>query len=289
MIKNILLLITTIIIVNSCSIIKPKIKVMTHNVRLSGFGIDDFDDGINAWDNRKEAMVRFLNNEKLDIFGNQETLPDQIDYLKANLPDYEVVGVGRDDGKLKGEQCNIFYKKDRFNLLDSGTFWLSTTPEIVASVGWDADITRVASYVRLEDKISKKKILVFNTHFDHIGVVARQESVKLLAKKSLEISGEKNSDAVIIMGDLNFERSDKVAYDVISNLYSDAKIVSKTKPIGENYTYNGWGLDPSSLKEIDYIFVNNKVKVNSYEQRLLKEGEQYISDHNAVISELTLL
>jgi endonuclease/exonuclease/phosphatase family metal-dependent hydrolase len=261
------------------------IKVMTFNVRNSKDSTKELD-GKNNWPARQNKMISFIKGENLDIFGTQEAFYDQIQFFEKELPEFESVGVGRDDGKTKGEHANIYYRKDKYKFIDGGTFWLSETPEKVASVGWDADLTRIATWVRLEDKKTGKKILVFNSHFDHIGMTAQEKSAELLAKKSIEITGG-NNDAVIVMGDLNFERSNTRSYWAFRRNYNDCKMVSEAEPKGVNYTYNGFWKSP--VEEIDYIFINNKMKALEYGQFPLIVDGIYLSDHNAVIATLELL
>jgi len=260
-------------------------NVMSFNIRNSKDSVDgSVYDGNNTWANRKEIVTSIFSEQNIDIAGLQEAFNDQIIYLARNLSNYGWVGVGRDDGKTKGEAVPIFYRADKYVKLGGGTFWLSETPEVVASVGWDADLTRITSWVRLEDKESGKRVLVFNAHFDHIGKVARQQSAKLLSKKAKEIIGDDN-DAVIVLGDLNFERSDVASYEALTSLFNDARTTTK-KPFeaidGKEYTYHGYFKEPT--EDIDYIFVNDKLRVNTFKYvNVIKDGV-YSSDHLSVIS-----
>jgi endonuclease/exonuclease/phosphatase family metal-dependent hydrolase len=261
------------------------VNIMSFNIRNSKDSTPKID-GKHNWPARKNKIISLIKEESFDIFGIQEAFYDQVMFLDKELPGYGWVGVGRDDGQKIGEHSNIYYKKDRFSYIAGGTFWLSETPEKVASVGWDAELTRIATWVRLEEKKTGKRVLVFNTHFDHIGMLAQEESAKLLADKSKEFT-DSEKEAVIIMGDLNFERTNKRSYNAFKDNYRDAKVITATTAKGENFTYNGFGKNP--VEEIDYIFVNNKIKVNSYGQfKMIKDGI-YLSDHGPVISEIKLL
>ena len=155
---------------------KP-INAMSFNIRY-----DNPEDGAQNWHHRKENVVRMLNFYDLDIIGMQEVLVSQLNYLKDNLKDYQAIGVGREDGKEKGEFAPVFFRKDRFKELKSGTFWLSETPEKV-SKGWDAALERIATWIVLKDKTTGKDFIFMNTHFDHRGKQARIESAKLLKTK----------------------------------------------------------------------------------------------------------
>ena len=139
------------------------LKVISYNIRYN-----NLNDGINKWDNRKETVFNFLNNEYPDFIGMQEVLENQLDELLINLNDYSFIGIGREDGKNRGEFSPIFYLKDSYNLIKTSTFWLSKTPEKV-SVGWDAALERICTYGYFESKKTKRRFWVFNTHFDHLG------------------------------------------------------------------------------------------------------------------------
>jgi len=282
--KKIILILSLLVSIFSVSFGEP-VNIMSFNIRNSKDSTPEID-GKHNWPARKNKIISLIKEENFDIFGIQEAFYDQVMFLDKQLPGYGWVGVGRDDGQKIGEHSNIYYKKDRFSYIAGGTFWLSETPEKVASVGWDAELTRIATWARLEEKKTGKRVLVFNTHFDHIGMLAQEESAKLLAAKSKEFT-DSEKEAVIIMGDLNFERTNKRSYNAFKENYRDAKVITATAAKGENFTYNGFGKNP--VEEIDYVFVNNKIKVNSYGQfKMIKDGI-YLSDHGPVISEIKLL
>ena len=152
---------------------------MTYNIRF-----DNPDDGDNRWDKRKEFLADQIRSQEPDVLGIQEGLLHQVAFLAESLPDYEYVGVGRDDGKKKGE----FYNSRKLRLTDSGTFWLSETPSKV-SVGWDAALPRICTWARFLPAAGGKSLVVFNTHFDHKGAKARYESARLILRKIAEITG----------------------------------------------------------------------------------------------------
>ena len=139
-------------------------RVMTYNIRL-----DTPRDGINQWRLRKDRVADLIRYHRADLLGVQEALPNQMVDLKTALPGFNWYGAGRDDGKEQGEFSAIFYRSDRFQLLDKGTFWLSEAPETPGSKGWDADVTRVCSWVKLRDRWTFQTLYHFNTHFDHVG------------------------------------------------------------------------------------------------------------------------
>ncbi|MGF1682245.1 endonuclease/exonuclease/phosphatase family protein [Photobacterium minamisatsumaniensis] len=272
-------------------VLAENFNVMSFNIRNSKDSVVGSEyDGNNTWDNRKGIVVSIFDKQDIDIAGLQEAYNDQIMYLARQLPDYGWVGVGRDDGNAKGEAVPIFYRNDKYVKLGGGTFWLSETPEMVASVGWDADLTRITSWVRLEEKETGKRVLVFNAHFDHIGKVARQQSAQLLSEKAKDIIGDGN-DAVIVLGDLNFERSDEASYHALTALFNDARESSKAPFAGVNgikgqaYTYHGYDKEPK--EDIDYIFVNGKLSVNTFEYLNVIQDGIYSSDHLSVLSNLS--
>ena len=176
-----------------------EVRVMTYNIRF-----DNPADGVNAWPNRKTKVFDLLKEYDPDILGIQEALEHQIKDIITALPDYDFIGVGRDDGKTKGEYSAILFKKSKFTVSAPNTFWLSETPTVPGSKNWDAAITRVATWARFKASGSKKEFYVLNTHFDHIGKEARKKSAELIRKKASELKGA----PVIITGDFNCTRQD---------------------------------------------------------------------------------
>lgn len=152
----------------SCGLVKQQasapepVNVMSFNIRY-----DNPEDSLDNWRYRKDRVANAIHFYDVDILGTQEVLHNQLEDLKLRLPEYGVVGVGREDGKEKGEYSALWYKKDRFNVLDSGYFWLSETPEVAGSKGWDGACERIASWVKLQDKVSDKEYFALNTHLDH--------------------------------------------------------------------------------------------------------------------------
>lgn len=173
------------------------IRVMSFNIRYG-----TANDGENHWDKRKEFLTETIKKFAPDLLGTQETLGFQRDYLAEKLSGYGVEGVGRDDGKEKGEMMALYYRKDRFEKVDGGHFWLSETPEKIGSKSWDSSLPRMVTWVKLKDlkKPDAKPILFFNTHFDHRGPKARLESAKLIRKRIEEMASEHR---VILTGDFN--------------------------------------------------------------------------------------
>ncbi|MFQ5601499.1 MAG: endonuclease/exonuclease/phosphatase family protein, partial [Candidatus Krumholzibacteriia bacterium] len=171
-------------------------RVMSFNIRYG-----TANDGPNAWDHRKELLLGAITRDRPDLLGVQECLLFQAEFLQEHLPGYDFVGAGRDDGRAAGEMCAIFFRRDRFEKLDEGHFWLSETPEVPGSKSWDSALPRVASWVKLGTRDdSLTTIHLFNTHFDHAGEKARLESAKLLRRRVSKLC---RGAPAIICGDFN--------------------------------------------------------------------------------------
>lgn len=222
--------------------------------------------------------------------GLQEALPDQVDDLAARLPDFAWVGVGRDDGARKGEFAAIFYRRARLTLLDKGTFWLSETPAVPGSLGWDARCIRITTWAKFRDTATDAVFFFYNTHFDHIGEVARKESVRLVLVDAL---ARTDAAPVIVVGDLNCDE-DAAAYrlltdgaeDIPFHLW-DAKTQSATPHHGPSATFHAFSGVLRS--RIDYIFVSDCVHVLRHVTLAdYWDGGRYPSDHMPVIADVTL-
>ena len=253
-----------------------EIKVISYNIRYN-----NPNDGKDIWENRRSSVVEFIKNEKPDLLGLQEVTLSQLNYLNLNLLEYSYIGVGRDDGKTKGEYSPVYYKKSLFHLIKSDTFWLSNSPDYV-SVGWDASMERICTYGLLKHKDSNKKIWIFNTHYDHIGRIARNNSSKLIIEKISELTDD--NDFVILTGDFN-DLPDSKPIKTITDQLDDTN--SSLSPNEVSYkTFNGFKLNPESNNRIDYIFQNN-FKLISSGHHLLKTAEnRWVSDHNPVYANL---
>jgi endonuclease/exonuclease/phosphatase family metal-dependent hydrolase len=254
------------------------VKVMSYNIKY-----DNVNDTVNNWNDRKVAMVGLLQKHHPEFIGMQEVLYRQLNYLNESLVDYKYIGVGRDDGKQKGEFSPILYNTKNYTLLTSKTFWLSKSPDKI-SVGWDAAMERICSYGLFQHKISKMKIWVFNTHFDHIGVKARKNSAKLILKKIKQLNVDKLP--LVLMGDLNLIPEEKPIH-LIQKKMDDGQYISKTPMEGPQGTFNGFDIDDPMKRRIDYIFTTG-FKVDSYlhiDERL-KTGK-HISDHLPVLTTIS--
>jgi endonuclease/exonuclease/phosphatase family metal-dependent hydrolase len=254
------------------------IKLITYNIRY-----DSKQDTDNPWKRRKVQIVRQIVFYEPDVFGIQEGLKHQVEYLDDQLESFDYVGVGRDDGKNEGEYSAVYYNHNLFAKLDNGTFWLSETPN-KPSVGWDAALERICTWVLLEHKKTGRKLRVFNTHFDHVGEKARLNSAKLIVRKMKEIS--KKGESMVLMGDLNARPDDK-PIEVIDENLRDTKLVSKTEPFGPEGTYTGFDYNKPAQRRIDYIFVKDS-EVLKYGVLNDPVNLHFPSDHFPVFAEIRL-
>ena len=248
--------------------------IVSYNIRY-----DNNWDIENSWEIRRSNIIQMLIKYSPSILGIQEGLLTQVQYIDSSLINYDYVGVGRDDGKNKGEFCAIYFDTTRYVLLKNSTFWLSETPDTI-SVGWDAALERICTYGLFKDRITKKEFWVFNTHFDHMGSIAREKSSGLILKRIKKIN--RQSLPVILMGDFNSIPNSPPVKEIVTEL-SDALQISTEKLHGPRGTFNGFNEDLPIEKRIDYIFTK-KLKVLSYRHindRL--ENNRHISDHLPVM------
>ncbi len=248
-----------------------ELNVMTFNVRY-----DNPEDGRNNWKFRKERVAEVIRDNRIDAFGTQEVLINQYNDLKGLLPEYASVGVGREDGKEQGEFNAVFFRRDRFTLLDSGSFWLSETPEVAGSRGWDAACERLATWAVLKEK-GGTELLFINTHLDHMGRVARREGVTLLIERIGKLAAGR---PVVLTGDFNAEPGSSVVGHVLAcGIFNDSKAVAATKA-GPDWSFADYGSIPDGERPlIDYIFVSKGVGVSHYEVLPDHNEEGFVSDH----------
>ncbi|WP_206073546.1 endonuclease/exonuclease/phosphatase family protein [Maribacter sp. 4G9] len=262
---------------------KKVINAMSFNIRY-----DNPEDGPQNWHYRKNNVVRMINFYDLDVIGMQEVLVGQLNFLKENLSQYETIGVGREDGATKGEYAPIFYRKNRFKVIKSGTFWLSETPNEV-SKGWDADLERIATWAIFTDKKTQRKFIFMNTHFDHRGDVARIESAKLLKQKAIEMGGDLS---LILTGDFNLTPVSEGIQTLLEpvdkiNLQNTSTLADLS--YGPEWTTCGFDNRPFvERKVIDYIFVRKVAKVHRYAVFAEMLNNLYLSDHCPVFAQIEL-
>lgn len=259
---------------------KTVLNVMSFNIRYN-----NPDDGINIWDNRKDMVADVFKEYKIDIAGLQEVTKVQLDDLTVRLGDYAHIGVGRNDGIAEGEYCPIFFDKSELTLLDQGTQWLSETPEIIGSKGWDAALPRIFTWGKFENNANGEVFYYINTHFDHRGELARLNSSKLLMSKVVEITDGKF--ATVITGDFNYTKESE-GYKIMTSTeneltFSDTKEITQTPFTGRPHSSNGFR-EREVSRIIDYVFVKEGVKVMTYDILAIQKDSVYVSDHYPVIS-----
>lgn len=276
--KYILLVFVLIVIVKS-GFGQTALKVMTFNVRYDEALFHKGEPSLTDWANRKLLQVKIINTHQPDVIGMQEPHFHQVKYLAEQLPAYKWFGVGRADGKEKGEFNPIFYRKDKLTFIQSGTFWLSETPEKV-SRSWDSGYDRICTWVLFENKKSKVRFYVYNTHFDSKGKNARVISAKLINDK-LKTTDEKTP--VFVLGDFNFLPESIPYKEISSKTLTDSRTISELEPVGPEGTFNSFRYGATHKHRIDFIFVNEKVKVKRYEVINYSKDGVYPSDHFPVL------
>ncbi len=262
---------------------KAAVRVMSFNIRYG-----TAQDGENHWEKRKEFVVSTIRAFAPDVLGTQETMGFQREYLSSSLPEYESVGVGRDDGEKRGEMMVVYFRRDRFEKLDEGHLWLSETPDVAGSKSWDSALPRMATWVKLRDQQADgRELYFFNTHFDHKGEVARQESASLLRRSMIEIAGRV---PLVVTGDFNSAEA-SIPYQNFFQSDSDLHLVDTYRkvvpePVPNEQTAGDFNAVKSGKRRIDWIgctadFVVLKAEID----RTSREGRTP-SDHfpvNAVL------
>ncbi|MCH4551433.1 endonuclease/exonuclease/phosphatase family protein [Aestuariibaculum lutulentum] len=228
--------------------IQAQTTVMSFNIRY-----DNANDKANWWEYRKTEVAKLIDYYHPDFLGIQEGLHHQVTFIKDHMTNYDFIGVGRDDGKTKGEYSALFYDSSKYDVLKQDTFWLSETPEQI-SVGWDASMERICTYGLFKNRNTGEVIYIFNTHFDHIGPKAQEESSKLILKtiEQLGITKEK----LVVMGDLNSEPKSPPIQTLKTKLNDGLETTSSPfyGPLG---TFNNFDPMAELNKRIDYIFTKN--------------------------------
>ena len=255
-----------------------QMNVATFNIRMKTDG-----DVGNLWQDRYTHLTDLIKFHQFEIFGVQEAFKEQLNDMSAKLPNFKYIGVGRDDGADKGEHSSIFYDTRRFEVGESGTFWLSATDTKTPNKGWDAALPRICTWGIFKDKKNGKKFIFMNTHFDHVGVEARKESAKLILTKAKELA--KNLP-LILTGDFNIDENNEAYFTlsksgVVEDTYDLAEIVYEP-----NSSFNSWGKSIKEKGRIDHIFITKPFKVHKYGILTDTYMGKFPSDHFPVYVEL---
>ena len=254
---------------------QKELKVMSYNIRM---GIAK--DGTNSWEFRCPATIAMLNAQKPDVFGVQEAFEFQIRFIEEYCRDYKSVGVGRDDGKKKGEYMSIFWNKKTVSLLQWGTFWLSETPD-KPSKGWDAHCRRTATWALMKDKKTGKKFYFVNTHLDHKGKEAQKNGLKLIVDRIESINPQ--GYPMILTGDFNIKPNNPALVDLDARMLSARKIAADTD---SHNTFNGWSVKPTD-SVIDYIYISGFSSCPQYKTVTEKYAERpFVSDHYPIFAKV---
>ena len=250
-----------------------QISVMSYNIRYHNPNDKD-----NWWEYRKRDVTELIEKYHPDFLGIQEGLYKQVQYILTGTSDYNYIGVGRDDGETNGEYVALYYDTTKYELLHQETFWLSVTPEKV-SIGWDASMERICTYGHFRNKKTTEEIYVFNAHYDHLGVIARNKSSELIIKKIKDLNIDKTP--IVVLGDLNSEpqsRPIKTLNDYLKDSRTCAQLVE-----GPEGTFNGFKKDWDTSKRIDYVFVKNlEIDLNKHIDDKRENG-LWVSDHLPVL------
>lgn len=257
-----------------------ELKVMSFNIR-----IDTKADGPNQWSNRRDSAANMIRFYDIDIFGAQEVFANQMTDLQERLPEYGSIGIGLEDGKSKGQHDPIFWKKERFELLDHGFFWFAEDINAIGQRAWDAASPRMGSWAILKDKISKRKLFFMNVHIDHIGQVARRESAKLILDRLGALAGDL---PVIVTGDFNAEPDSEPIRILLDP--ANPEHLTHTRSVapvryGPEWSYHNYGRLAKNMW-LDYIFVRGGLETLRHGCLAEKLDDLYISDHCPVMAGL---
>ncbi|MBL7847939.1 MAG: endonuclease/exonuclease/phosphatase family protein [Cyclobacteriaceae bacterium] len=254
------------------------IRIMSYNIRF-----DNPADGLNSWGNRREFLAGQVQSADPDVLAIQESLPNQVEFLSTKLNGYGHAGQGRDEGG-QGESTTIFFRQSRFDLKEVNQFWLSESPDQL-SRGWDAAIRRICTYVLLFDKQLNRSILIFNTHFDHIGHQARIKSAELILRKIKESNAQ--GLPVILTGDFN-ATPDSAPIQLLQKEMSDCRLIATSKSMAAQGSFNAFDTAKPATQLIDHIFVTSGVTVATYAVLVATQDGKYPSDHFPVVVDIAL-
>jgi endonuclease/exonuclease/phosphatase family metal-dependent hydrolase len=252
------------------------VKIMSFNIKANN--IMDF----GAWSFRKTMVFDVIADHAPDVLGLQEPLQGQLEQVQQAFPQYAYYSAGGRDGKTKGQTCPIFFRKDRFDLIDSGTFWFSNRPDTPGSQGWGEPVPRFASWVQLAEKGQDTSFYIYNTHLACLSQNSRAKSVRLLAK---QIAARKTADPYIIMGDFNMKLTNPaMAFLEQIGLIDAWRLVHPDKPDVSTCNFGTWAKGP----QLDHIQFDSQTKAVEVTIDDRKIKGRYPSDHFPVIAKIIL-
>jgi len=252
----------------STVVVAQDLTVLSYNIRYNSQS-----DGEDLWDLRKGELVDQIQQHSPDSFGVQEATAVQMQYILEALPEYAYVGVGRDDGTSKGEYSAVFYLKEKFEVLESNTFWLSDTPAVV-SKAWDAALPRICTFAKLKEYSNGREYWHFNTHFDHVGKIARNESAKLIVNQINQMT--KQGSAVVITGDFNAQPDEEPIVTIKKDFKDPLDALALEGPKG---TFNAFVIGAALDRRIDYIFYRGLTPLKYTHLDEKRANGRWISDH----------
>ena len=266
----------------ACSKKPLELKVMTFNIRYINSG----DQGAKAWVNRRDAVAGLMQSQKTDFIGVQEAFRTMLDDIHQRMPGYGEIGVGREDGRAKGEYAAILYQQENWNVLESGTFWLSDTPDVVASSTWGNKVTRICTWGLFQHKKSARRLCVLNAHFDHESQMARENGAKLILQRIQSLAP---AVPVILMGDLNAPPENPAIRHITGGEGSlrDVWTVLSPLPAEQSGTFHGFDGRRNGAR-IDYIFANDHLQPISAALHHDQNEGVYPSDHYPISARLLM-
>lgn len=259
----------------------PPLCVMTYNLRYASATPP------NAWPQRRPLMRELITTIAPDLIGTQEGLRAQLQDLASDLPDYNWVGVGRDDGKTKGEFMAVFYRRSRLETLATNHFWLSDTPEIPGSTTWGNQNRRMVTWLKFRDRPTGNEFFLFNTHFDHEVQLAREKSAELIRKRVTELTP---GLPVLLLGDFNADAGRNKAFDILTagGFFSDAWLAAKERRNDGVNSFNGFQSIVRNGERIDWILTQGDIAIERAEIVTFSRAGQFPSDHFPVVTWLKL-
>jgi endonuclease/exonuclease/phosphatase family metal-dependent hydrolase len=280
-----LLFLITALLFNVFNAKEPvKIRVMTFNISSGSVN-----EGPNSWQNRKKLVIQVIRKYDCDFIGLQEVLGFQLDEIMEELPEYDVVTRAREISPYEGEACPILYKKDKWELMDNKTLWLSETPEVPGSRSWDCDVPRIFTTGIFNNKVSGYGIYLYNTHFDNVSSRARLKSAAVMKR---HILNNTSHEYILVTGDLNAGEDDEAIQSFVDDPLLELKDSYRSfhpKRLNRDATFYGWGGHSADAgSRVDYIFNSSNFKILASEVIDYKVNGKYPSDHCPVYAELEL-